>query len=732
LLSGCALLLLAGVVNAADTVPSFTNDVVPIFTRLGCNQGACHGKNAGQNGFRLSLRGYAPEQDYQSLTHEFQSRRINLAVPEDSLLLLKPLGKARHDGGKLFAEGSRAHQVLLEWLKSGMPGPSKDEPTLKQITIATGNRTAKVNESYQLVVTAEYGTGEKRDVTWLAKFDSNDTGIADIDADGKVSIRRTGETAIRVSFQGQVAVVLATVPTDYTVKPDLLAERKNFIDDHIFDKLGKLGIEPSDACDDATFIRRVFLDTIGTLPTPDEVRAFLKDTSADKRTKLVDGVLARPEFVDYWTLQLADLFQNRKERDHDVRGSKGVRAFHEWLRERVAANTPWDRLARDILTATGTSTENPAIGYFVVTVGEQREAHRSEIVGSAAQAFLGTRIGCAQCHNHPLERYTQDDYYHFAAYFSRIKLDRKELKQGPTTLSVSAPDPAQNKNPVGVTQPRTGKFMKPQPLDRSDSTVAPGDDPRAILADWITSPQNEYFSGAIVNRLWKHFLGTGLVEPVDDLRASNPPSNPELWKALTTKFVQKKYDLKHMMRLILLSRTYQLASATKPGNAHDTRFFSHYLPRRLQAEVLSDALSQVTQVPESFPGYPLGMHAMQLPDPSVRSSTLLTFGRSERVTACACERNDEVALPHTLFLLNNQELANRIANGDGRVKQLLKAGKADRDVVEELFLCTLSRLPSEKEWGTISAELATASNKEEFFIDLCSALVNTKEFLFGH
>ncbi len=735
---GLAMLLtLCGSLRSAEgpgtpPAPSFRNDVLPLFTRLGCNQGACHGKNAGQNGFRLSLRGYAPEWDHDWLTHEFQSRRVNLADPENGLLLLKPLGRVRHEGGKLFEVGSRPHRLLLDWLQAGMPGPGKDDPTLTRLSILPSNRSCKVGDQVQLQVLAEYSSGEKRDVTWLARFDSGDPGIALADADGKVAVLRAGEAPVRASFQGQVALALLTIPTGQAVKAELLAQRTNFIDDHVFDKLGKLGIEPSDRCSDETFIRRLFLDTIGTLPTASEVRAFLNDSAADKRIKLIDAVLARSEFADYWTLQLADLLQNRKERDHDVRGTKGVRAFHEWLRTRVTANAPWDQLVREVLTAAGPSSDNPAVGYFVVTVGEQREAHRSEVVASAAQAFLGTRIGCAQCHNHPLERYTQDDYYHFAAYFSRIKLERKEPRQGPTALIVSAPDANQNKNPVGVSQPRTGAFMKPQPLDRSDTPVAPADDPRVALVNWMTSPQNEFFAGAIVNRIWKHYLGAGLVEPVDDLRTSNPPSNPELWKALIQDFKSAKYDLKHLMRLILMSRTYQLGSATSPGNAHEVRFHSHYYPRRLQAEVVSDALSQVTLVPESFPGYPSGMRAIQLPDPGVRSSVLQLFGRSERVTACACERNDEVALPHALFLTNNQELLDRIATAEGRIKKLLKETSDDRQAIEELFLTVFARRPIEKEWATLNAELAKARNRDEFIIDLCWSLLNTKEFMFNH
>ena len=712
--------------------PSFVNDVVPLFTRLGCNQGSCHGKGAGQNGFRLSLRGYAPEMDHVSLTRELEGRRVSLSSPEDSLLLRKPLGLAAHEGGKLMSEGGREHRLLLDWIRAGAPGPNKADPELTKIVVRPGSRTMKPGETEQLLVTGEYGDGSRRDVTWLCKFDSNDAGTAEVDARGKVTVRRHGETSVRVSFMTQVAVVVVTAPYDQKIDPARLAVRDNFIDEHVFNKLAALRIEPSDLCTDAEFIRRAFLDTVGVLPTPAEVRAFLDEKAADKRAKLIDALLERPEFVDHWALFLGDLLQNRKERDHDVRGTKGVRDFHEWLRKQVAANRPWDELARDVLTASGTTTDNPAVGYYVVTVGEQREAHRSEVVASAAQAFLGTRIGCAQCHNHPLERYTQDDYYHFAAYFSRIKLDRKDPKAGPTTLRLAGPDGKPPTGPVGVTQPRTGQFMKPQPLDRSAVEVAPTEDPRVKLAVWVTDPKNEYFSGAMVNRLWRHFLGAGLVEPVDDLRASNPPTNPELWQALTKEFVAHKYDLKHLTRLILNSRTYQLSSATRPGNKADARFYSHFYARRLPAEVLLDALSQSTGVPDEFPGYPVGLRAGQLPDPTLKSYFLTLFGRSERVTACACERRGDVTMPQLLHLQNGDAVARKIRSADGRLAKMLKENKSDAEIVEELFLLTLSRPATDAAKEAVRKDLADGGHREEVMRDLFWALLNSKEFSFNH
>jgi hypothetical protein len=733
LLAACCAWLFATVPALAESdVPSFRNDVEPILTRFGCNQGACHGKGAGQNGFRLSLRGYAPEWDYAWITREFGGRRVNHADPAASLLLKKPAGQAPHEGGVLIRPDGKAYGVLLAWIRAGAPGLIKDEPTVRRIDITPASRVLKKGERQPLTVRAEYTDGATKDVTWLTQFFSNDASVADVTADGLVTVERAGETAIRAQFQGQVAVAIVTSPHEQAVRPELFAKKNNFIDEHVFKKLADLKIEPSDDCTDAQFIRRVFLDTIGVLPTPADVKAFLADKSPNRRAKLIDQVLERPEFVDFWTMLLADQVQNRKERDHDVRGTKGVRALHGWLREQVAKNRPWDELARDLLTVTGDTDHNPAVGYYVVTVGEQREAHRSPVVASVAQTFLGTRIGCAECHNHPLEKYTQDDFYHFAGFFSRITLERKDPKAGPTKLVVSHADKNQNKNPVGVTQPRTNQFLKAQPLDRTETPVDPTADPRAVLAKWITDPRNESFAGAMVNRLWAHFFKTGLVEPIDDLRASNPPTNPALWDALVKEFVAHKYDRKHVMRLILNSRAYQLSSKTKPTNEKDGRFYSHYYARRLPAEVMLDAICQVTGVPERFEGYPVGLRAVQVPDPSVKSSFLSMFGRSERVTACACERQSEVNLSHTLYLSANPNILNRINAGDGRLAALLKSGKSDDEIIDELFVAACAHPPTPDQRRAIAAARRDTPDRATFFGDLTWALLNARDFLFNY
>ncbi len=426
--------------------PSFVEDIVPLFTRLGCNQGACHGKGEGRNGFRLSLRGYAPEWDIDRLTRESRGRRLDLALPQNSLLLLKPTGAIPHGGGTLIETGGREYNLLLDWIRAGAPGPLADEPHVTGIELSPGDKIMHPGDKQQLVVRAQYTDGHWRDVTWLTKFAVNDTGVLEVSPDGLVRALREGETAVRAQFRGQVAISIFTVPFNRSLDSARLTAHNNFIDEHVFAKLAALHIPPSDLCGDQAFLRRASLDTIGTLPTPDEIRAFAADKNPDKRARLIDRLLERPEFVDYWTLQWADLLQNRKERDHDVRGTKGVRALHEWLRQQVRANRPWDELARDVLTATGSVADRPEIGYYLVTVGEEREAEKSPIVASVAQAFLGTRIGCAKCHNHPLEKYTQDDYYHFAAFFCSLKMDRgTEIRKG-STESVDAEVASRGKN----------------------------------------------------------------------------------------------------------------------------------------------------------------------------------------------------------------------------------------------------------------------------------------------
>jgi hypothetical protein len=768
--------------SSRQPTPSFRQDILPVLTKTGCNAGACHGKLAGQNSFKLSLRGYAPEWDIDWLTREVLGRRVDVAFPEESLIVQKALARVPHEGGRRFEEGSRYHRALIDWIGARVPGPATNEAEVARLEVLPGNRVMRPGESQQLLVRGHYRDGRVRDVTWLAQFFSNDEATLKVSERGVVKALRSGEAPVRIHFQGQVEVVLFTMPHTNKVSSALFAKKNNAVDDAVMAKLRTLRIPPSALCDDAAFARRAFLDTIGTLPTAEEARAFVADRRADKRARLVEDLLARPEHADYWTLQLADLLQNRKERDHDVRGTKGVRAFHAWLRAQMVANRPWNELAREVLTASGDSVARPEIGYYVTLVGEKK-AEESEITDGVAQAFLGNRIGCAKCHNHPLEKFTQDDYYHFAAFFSRVSLKRVNPESGATTLvaqskeemeqekrlaemekalreqtagleKLSGEDLAKAEKKVaeqrkkiddstkqlvemrvkkkpGVVQPRTKQMMAPQPLDRSPVELKAGEDPRVSLAKWITDTSNVNFSGAMVNRLWKHFLGVGLVEPVDDLRASNPPTNPELWRLLNKEFVASGYDLKHVMRLILNSRTYQLASATLPGNQADRKFFSHYYARRLPAEVMLDAISAATDVPDEFKGYPAGTRAVQLPEPGVASYFLTLFGRSDRVTACACERMGEVTLPQLLHLQNGEEVPKKIRSAESRLARLL-TNTNDGEVLDELFWTTMARAPRAEERKAVLQTLAAGDPREEVYRDLFWALLNSKDFAFNH
>jgi hypothetical protein len=759
---------------AEKPAPSFKHDVLPILTRSGCNMGGCHGKLAGQNGFRLSLRGYAPEWDHDWITREVSGRRIDLGFPEKSLLLAKPSGEIPHDGGVRFRPDSRMWQKLRDWIAARAPAALADEPDVVHLEVLPGDSVMVQGESQQLLVRAHYAGGRVRDVTWLAQFFSNDETTVSVKSSGLVKSLRYGEAGVRVHFQGLVSVVGFTMPFPYTIKPEDYTAQQNVLDGPLFQKLQHLRIPPAGPCSDESFLRRAYLDAAGILPTPAEVIAFQSDASPDKRDRAIEALLLRPEFTDYWTLQLADLLQNRKERDHDVRGAKGVKAFHGWLREQVANNRPWSDVARDVLLAKGNVVAQPQAGYLVTVLGEFNKVEESELPDSVAQSFLGTRIGCARCHNHPLERYTQDDFYHFAACFSKVNLDRKNPQTGVTSVTAVGREEREQHNRIaeaatrlaeayrsempddekakriadqhrdlesqtkrleeirqkapGVSQPRTGKFMKPQSLDRVELPLEPGSDPRVPFVNWALNHEN--FSGAMVNRLWKHFFAVGLVEPVDDLRASNPPSNAALWNVLNEEFRSHNYDLRHIIRLILSSRAWQLDSSTTPENETDTKYYSHYNVKRLPAEVLLDAMAAATDVPNRFAGYPVGLRATQIPDPGTDSYFLTLFGRSDRVTACACERKGEVTLPQLLHLGNSEDILANIRSASGRLATLLK--DSDSTVVtNEIFLSTVNRLPNETERAAIDAALATDS-RNLVFADLFWALLNSKEFAFNH
>jgi hypothetical protein len=714
------------------SAPSFVNDVVPVLTRLGCNSGSCHGKLAGQNGFKLSLRGYAPELDHIAITRDSRGRRIAKSRPRDSLLISKPTMRVPHKGGRKLIPGSQEYKTLLSWIASGAPGPSSKEARVEKLFIEPPASQYKPNESRKLIVTAEYSDGSSRDVTSLALFQVNEEGLAGVDEYGTVSALRPGATAIMASFQGHVSVHVVTTPYDFQIDPAVYEDRRNLVDELVMAKLRDIRLEPSPRCDDATFLRRVWLDLAGTLPDPDSVVAFLSDSDPAKRAKCIDRLLESRAYVDYWSNIWGEVFQNRLERDGDRRGRKGVIGFSRWIKEQVRTNRPWDALVREILTARGPLSLEPAGGYFLVN------RRPEDLAEATTHAFLGTRIQCAKCHNHPLERFTQDDYYGMAAFFTRVKTDGKLTDEGPT-VDVGVPGRQGRRKgaqtdaqKVGIAHPRTGQFLSPRPLDRSELVLDPGQDPREALATWMTSPQNRSFARAIVNRVWKKFFAMGLVEPVDDLRITNPATNEPLLNALCDDLIAHRFDLKRLMRLIVESRTYSLNSEPLPTNASDRKFFSHYYPRRLPAEVLADAVATATGVPERYDGYAEGTRAIQLPDPKVQNYLLDTFGRPERVTPCACERSSEVTMPQILHLMNGDNLERRLDAEDSRLKDLLASGKSDNMIVENLFLATLARLPNEEQRRAVESALARGGDRIGVFRDLLWALVNSKEFLFNH
>ena len=732
--AGFPLAALALALVAADDPkpPSFANDVEPILTRLGCNAGSCHGKLAGQNGFKLSLRGFAPELDHLAITRDGRGRRIAKSRPRESLLLAKPLLRVPHKGGKALDAGSAEYRTLLAWIAAGAPGPVAGEPTVTALAVDPPSASYRPDELRPLKVLATYSDGSTRDVTGLALYKSNEEGLASVADSGRAKALRPGATSIMALYQGQVAVHVVTTPYDHAIDPKVYAERVNVLDDLVMAKLREVRLEPSPPCDDATFLRRASLDLTGTLPAPEAVESFLRDINPKKREALVDRLLGSTEYVDYWAQAWGELLQNRVERDQDQRGRKGVRGFARWIREAVAEDRPWDEFARGVLTAKGPLSSDPAGGYYLVNRKPE------DVAEAAVQAFLGTRIGCAKCHNHPLERFTQDDYYGMAAFFTRVKLDARPTDEGRAVV-VGVPGRRGRKkaenvsaDKVGIGQPRTGEFLPPRPLDRSSIVLEEGQDPREALADWLTSKENPLFARAIVNRVWKRFFAVGLVEPVDDLRGTNPATNEALLNALCDDLTAHDFDLKRLMRTILLSRTYALSSEPLAGNAADHRFFARYYPRRLPAEALADAITAATGVPEHFAGYADGLRATQLPDSKVQSDFLDTFGRPERVTACACERSGEVTMPQVLNLMNGESLERRIRDGGGRLQSLLKSGRPDREVADQMFLATLGRRPTDEQWGAIESELARSGDRDGVMRDLLWALVNSKEFLFNH
>lgn len=692
---------------------SFRNDVIPAFSQAGCNMGACHGTPTGKGGFRLSLRGYLPDQDFVSLSREAAGRRINPLDPDASVVLQKPLGAIPHEGGLRIARGSKSYEYIRDWIGAG----AKDDgspPKAVRLEILPGSRVLNAPaKTQQVVAVAHYADGSSRDVTPICYYDSSNPDVAEVAADGHVAFKNRGEVAVIAHYLDLVANVRLTHLVE--VPGFKLAEvpQDNAIDRAVFAKLNRMRIPPSEPCTDAEFVRRAYLDAIGVLPTPGEVKAFLDDPAKDRRARLVDRLLDRPEFADFWTLKFADVLRANGR----LIQSKGANVYTRWIRANIERNTPMDRFVRELLTAEGSAFANPAANYYRVS----RDPEGS--VETTAQLFLGVRIQCAKCHNHPFERWTQDDYYGFAAFFSGVK--RK-----PGTLPDDEVIFASGGGPV--TQPRSGKPMKAKALGGPVLDDPAFRDRRAQLASWLTAPDNPFFARSLVNRVWYHLIGRGIVEPVDDFRDSNPASNDELLDGLTSQFVKSGFDLKALIRSILASRTYALSARTNELNANDALYFSHAATKLLPAEVLLDAISTVTGTSTAFEGLPGGMHATQIPDGKMENPFLKTFGRPARELACECERESDSNLSQALQLIGGATVNGKLRDDAGRMAALAKSTKPPEEITRELYLVALSREPNSTEMAAAVKHLTTAKDRRQAVEDLGWVLINSKEFLFRH
>lgn len=713
---------------------SFPNQIVPIFTKTGCNGGGCHGKAAGQNGFRLSLLGFEPEEDYGFLVREARGRRVFPAAPDRSLLLLKSTGELPHGGGKRMDMHSDEYQFLRRWIAQGMPYGHPDDPTVERIEIIPNERLMPMEGDQQLVVMAHYTDGSVEDVTRSALYESNQTDIAEVNDRGWVQLhRQPGDVAVMVRYYGHVGVFRATIPLGAPV--DQLPSPNNFIDENVFAKLQKLGIPPSDLCDDATFIRRVTLDIAGRLPSDDETRTFMSDSAADKRNRWIDRLLDGPDYADYFANKYSALLRNRRDNDKEKRGAF---AFHGWIRDSFYDNKPYDQFVREILTASGEIIQNPPTAWY-------REVKQTqEQLEDTAQLFLATRLKCAQCHHHPYERWSQKDYYQFSAFFSRV---------GRKSGGYPGEDMIYHKSGhASATHPKSKENLIPAGLGATPISLEPEEDPRTALAEWITQPDNPFFARALVNRYWKHFLNRGLVEPEDDMRDTNPPTNPELLDTMSRHFVESGYDLKDLVRQICRSRTYQTSAVPNDFNAVDTQHFSRHYPQRLEAEVLLDAVDEVTGASTHFTGLPPEFRAVQLPDNSFNQDYyfLTVFGRPESGSACECERSMDASLAQSLHMLNSKSIQEKVMSESGTAFGFANddPGK-DEANLRKLYLAALSREPTEEEIRKAKEYLHRAPpvrvdeqgqalppdesrDRREAFEDLVWVMLNMKEFLFNH
>ncbi len=705
---------------------SFRNHVIPVLTKSGCNQGACHGALAGKNGFKLTLRGYDPELDYDSMTRQSLGRRVSLADPAASLMLQKATFAIPHGGGLRFKPASLEYRVVSEWIATGAAPPSARDAEVTALEAFPRQAVLKPNQEQQIIVRARYSDGRVEDVTRWVKFSSNNEGVALVDDSGLVKVTGSGEAAISLWYSSRIIYSRLTSPfpnevtqADYQNLP-----RRNYIDDLALEKLRSLNLAPSKPASDATFIRRAFLDAAGILPTAEEVEQFLADRSPDKRARLIDALLSRKEYSDYWTYKWSDLLlvSSRRLRPN------AMWAFYNWIRDSVESNKPWDQFARDIFTESGSTRKNGALNYFFL--------HKDpiDLTENVTQAFLGQRLTCARCHNHPLEKWTQKQYYQLANLFSRVGIKNGSEPGDSVVFAKTTGD---------INHPRLLKPLPPTPLDGDPMPLDSAADRRVHFAKWLTSPDNPYFARAIVNRVWANFMGRGLVEPVDDVRLANAASNEELYSALTKDFIENRFDVKRLILTIMNSGLYQLSSEANRTNQYDNVYYSKYIVKRLPAEVILDAISQVTGVATPFRDYPAGTRALELADTQVASPFLSVFGRPNRVICDVSERSSDPSVAQALHVINGDTLNRKLSASDSTVALFLKLGLSDMRILDHLFLSSYSRYPAESEKQPILEALAKSRQtpgsaearkeaRRHALEDMLWAMLTSKEFLFNY
>ncbi|HWB14543.1 MAG TPA: DUF1549 and DUF1553 domain-containing protein [Pirellulales bacterium] len=729
----CFALLAAASSDAAERPVSFRNEIVPLLTKAGCNAGVCHAKAGnGQNGFQLSLLGFEPLDDYEQLVKKARGRRLSFAAPDHSLILLKASAQVPHGGGRRLDPSSEGYALLRQWIAQGAPWAMDDEPQFESFEVQPARGTVARGGRQQLKALAHYNDGSIRDVTGLALYESNNTAMAEVEDRGLVNIHDiSGNVAIMVRYQGRVAVYSVSVPLGAPVEN--LPPAKNFVDEHVFANLKELGIPPSPVCDDATFLRRVTLDVAGRLPTEEEATTFAASSDHDKREKAIDALLATPDYADYFANKWTALLKNRRDVESDQPGNF---AFHAWVRDSLLANKPYNQFVRELLAATGSVSGNPPVAWY------GRVTEPKQQVEDVAQLFLGVRVQCAQCHHHPFERWSQDDYYALTAFFTRIGR-KPENSSGAPRAEVMI---FHRRGAAAATNVKTGASLKPAALGDAMPPITPDEDPRLRLADWMSAEHNPFFARALVNRYWKHFFGRGLVEPEDDIRDTNPPTNPALLAALERHFIASGFDLKALVRVIAGSSVYQLSATPNEFNVADTQNYSRFYPRRLPAEAMLDAIDHLAGTKTDFANLPPGTRAVALPDNSYNRSIpfLKVFGRPEGESVCECERVQSSSLAQSLHLINASDIKSKLADANGRAQRLAQSGGPVEQKVRELYLAAFAREPrpeevqiaedylAEPRVGSDGKPVDAQGAARENLQDLLWALINTKEFLFNH